>query len=75
MHTIHYSEETIQEIDEMGIQLLDWIPKVYDLSPIEHVWAKLKDHLYEKRQFLKNKKDVLRYSKEYFHNDAINSFI
>ena len=75
MHTSHNSGETLQEIDEMGIEILDCIPKGCDLSPIEQVWAKLKDNLYEKRQFLKNKKDVWRYSKEYFYSDAMNSFV
>ena len=44
---IHKSGPTRQWFEEHGIWVIDWPPYSPDLNPIEHVWGKLKKHLFQ----------------------------
>jgi hypothetical protein len=38
-----------------SIETIEWMDKGADINIIEHVWAAMKDYLYENRRSLKNK--------------------
>ena len=45
---IHTANKTKKYFEEIGLRLLDdWPPYSPDLNPIEHIWALLKQKLYE----------------------------
>ena len=62
-------------LEEAGLEILPWIPKGCDISPIENVWAMLKDHLVDNISKIKNKKDVWEIASDYFISDHITQFI
>jgi hypothetical protein len=44
---IHKAKKTMKWFEEMGIPVIDWPPYSPDLNPIENLWRKLKELVYE----------------------------
>jgi DDE superfamily endonuclease len=40
--SIHTAQKVTQRFDDEGILVLDWPPYSPDMSPIEHMWARMK---------------------------------
>ena len=53
---------------EANIEVLDWMPKGCDISIIEHVWAAMKDYLYNKRTKIRKQDDVWKFAKIFFYS-------
>lgn len=40
----HAAEETLIDLEERGVSVIDWPPYSPDLNPIENVWNRMKDY-------------------------------
>ncbi|KAL4512311.1 hypothetical protein ABPG72_005313 [Tetrahymena utriculariae] len=67
--TCHTSRYTIDWLKSNKIETLDWPAKSADLSPIECVWAILKDELCKTKQNIENEDELFKIAEHLFYNN------
>ncbi|KAL4500798.1 hypothetical protein ABPG72_020032 [Tetrahymena utriculariae] len=65
-HTAQFTKDYLEKIN---LELMEWIPKGADLSPIERIWAKLKGKLEELDYDNLTKEELYKEIQTYFYED------
>ena len=71
---IHTAKKTQEYLESHGIWTISWPAYSLDLNPIEHVWAKLKEILYERHPDLLSMKGKAEQDIEYLFECLLDSW-
>ena len=58
----HTAKNTIKNLNEEGVKVLEWPARSHDLSPIENLWPILKRAVYQRNP--KNEEELKQYVEE-----------
>lgn len=58
-------------LENKGIKVFEWPAESPDMSPIENVWGKCKDYLWNDRENIKSKNDVFEKCKNIFFSKEV----
>ena len=67
----HSSKKTIKFIEEKKINIIEWPPQSPDLNPIENIWALIKNHVYLKRDQIRNIQQLKDFITEFFFESEL----
>ncbi|KAL4500873.1 hypothetical protein ABPG72_020107 [Tetrahymena utriculariae] len=71
----HSAKKVEKFLSENKIKVLYWPPQSPDMSPIENVWAHIKNQLYNMKENITSKENLFKQSKKIFFSSACTEII